>query len=277
MRPSGAYFNIKIPSYQYKDSHYKDRMVSSISGKAVTDTGPFTLQWSSNEWDGISNHQSHDCLLKCLFRRRSEKTSKLWVTGLCEWNSLVTSEFPSQRASNVENHFHLMTSSWHEGVLPNRPNRGQAMCRRIGELGHHQDSANGLLHAQCQAITNADWSLVKSSDIHIRAISQQMPQPSITKICLKMTCLKFHSNFPRDNELTSLWPRDTIWCQDAVCCQSITYCKDQIPFCSLVPRQHLNTSIQNCWLPAISSMFAQATMYGPLNSLAPGRFQFNFR
>ena len=28
-----------------------------------------------------------------------------------------------------------------------------------------------------------------------------MPQPSITKICMKITCLKFHSNFPGVNEL----------------------------------------------------------------------------
>ena len=33
------------------------------------------------------------------------------------------------------------------------------------------------------------------------AISQEIPQPSITKICLKITCLKFHSNFPGANEL----------------------------------------------------------------------------
>ena len=50
--------------------------------------------------------------------------------------------------------------------------------------------------------TNVDWSSVKSSDIHIRAISQEMPQPSITKIYLKITCLKFHSKFPGANELT---------------------------------------------------------------------------
>ena len=37
-----------------------------------------------------------------------------------------------------------------------------------------------------QAITwtNVDWSSVKSSDINIRTISQEMPQPSITKMCL---------------------------------------------------------------------------------------------
>ena len=45
-------------------------------------------------------------------------------------------------------------------------------------------------------------SSVKSSDIHIRAISQEMPQPSITKIYLKITCLKFNSNFPGANELS---------------------------------------------------------------------------
>ena len=44
---------------------------------------------------------------------------------------------------------------------------------------------------------------MKSKDIRIRAISQEMPQPSITKICLEITCLKFHSNFPGANELKS--------------------------------------------------------------------------
>ena len=38
-----------------------------------------------------------------LFRLRSKKTSKLRVTGLCEGNSPVTGEFPTQRASNAEN------------------------------------------------------------------------------------------------------------------------------------------------------------------------------
>ena len=40
--------------------------------------------------------------------------------------------------------------------------------------------------------TNVDWSSVKSSDIHIRVNAQEMPQPSITKLCLKITYLKFH-------------------------------------------------------------------------------------
>ena len=42
-----------------------------------------SLQWRHNERDGVSYHQPHDCLLKRLFRRKSKKTSKLRVTGLC--------------------------------------------------------------------------------------------------------------------------------------------------------------------------------------------------
>ena len=42
-----------------------------------------TLQWRHNDHDGDSIHQPHGCLLNRLFRRRSQKTSKLRVTGLC--------------------------------------------------------------------------------------------------------------------------------------------------------------------------------------------------
>ena len=61
------------------------------------------LQWRHNEHDGVSNHQHHDCFLNHLFRRRTHKTIKLRITGLCARNSLVTKEFPAQRASNAEN------------------------------------------------------------------------------------------------------------------------------------------------------------------------------
>ena len=64
-----------------------------------------SLQWSHNGWDGVSNHQPHDCLLNRLIRRRSKKTSQLRVTGLCAGNSPVTGEFPSQMVSNAENVF----------------------------------------------------------------------------------------------------------------------------------------------------------------------------
>ena len=66
-------------------------------------SGHVTLQWRRNERDGVPNHQPHDCILNSLFRRRSNKTSKLRVTGLCAGNSQVTGEFPAQRVSIAEN------------------------------------------------------------------------------------------------------------------------------------------------------------------------------
>ena len=51
-----------------------------------------TLQWRHNERDDASNHRRLECLLNRLFRRRSKKTSKPRVTGLCERNSPVTGD-----------------------------------------------------------------------------------------------------------------------------------------------------------------------------------------
>ena len=62
-----------------------------------------TLGWRHNGLDIVSNHQPRECLLSRLFGRRSKKTSKLRVTGLCAGNSPGTGEFPAQRASNAEN------------------------------------------------------------------------------------------------------------------------------------------------------------------------------
>ena len=59
------------------------------------------LQWRHIGCDGVSSHQPHHCLLNCLFRRRSKKTSKLCVTVLCAGNSPETGEFPAQMASNA--------------------------------------------------------------------------------------------------------------------------------------------------------------------------------
>ena len=67
-----------------------------------------SLQWRDNELNGVSYHQPHDCLLKRLFRRRSKKTSKLRVTGLCAGNSPVISRKKGQSRGKC---FHLMTSS----------------------------------------------------------------------------------------------------------------------------------------------------------------------
>ena len=72
-----------------------------------------SLRWRHNGRDGVSNHQPHDFLLNRLFRRRSKKTSKLRVTGLCVGNSPGAGEFPAQMASNAEN----VSISWRHHVL----------------------------------------------------------------------------------------------------------------------------------------------------------------
>ena len=87
-------------------AHFCYKMVYMYSGIFVRRIVGFvrwvSLRWRHNERDGVSHHQPHHWLLSCLFRRRSKKTSKLRVTGLCEGNSPVTGEFPAQRASNAD-------------------------------------------------------------------------------------------------------------------------------------------------------------------------------
>ena len=86
---------------------YFFRMYNTMAAEAMATAGAMAsgapLQWRHNGHDSISNHQPHNCLLNCLFRRRWKKTSKLRVTGLCVGNSPLTGEFPAQMSSNAEN------------------------------------------------------------------------------------------------------------------------------------------------------------------------------
>ena len=74
--------------------------VSSMQNYSTTCTMVVSWQWRQNERYGVSNHRRLECLLSHLFRRRSKKTSKHRVTGLCEGTSPVTGEFPAQSPSN---------------------------------------------------------------------------------------------------------------------------------------------------------------------------------
>ena len=83
------------------------KLVNSVSADLpCTVTGwdiRSTLQWRHNEHYGVPNHRRLHCLLNRFFSRRSKKTSKLRVTGLCKGSPSVTDGFPSQRVSNAEN------------------------------------------------------------------------------------------------------------------------------------------------------------------------------
>ena len=52
------------------------------------------------------NHRRLNCLLNHLFGRRSKKTSKPRIAGLCEGNWAMIGEFPAQRTSNAERYIH---------------------------------------------------------------------------------------------------------------------------------------------------------------------------
>ena len=75
----------------------------------------------------------------------------------------------------------------------------------VGDLGQHW-LRKWLVAWRHQAITwtNVDLSWVRSSGIHLSAFLQEIPQPSVTKIHLKIIHLKFHSNFPGTNELSDV-------------------------------------------------------------------------
>ena len=77
----------------------------------VIDHTLLSLQWRHNDYDSVSNHQPHGCLLKRLFRPRSKKTSKLRVTGLCVGNSPGPVNSPHKGPLLRGKCFHLMTSS----------------------------------------------------------------------------------------------------------------------------------------------------------------------
>ena len=99
-----------VERFRFEDNDkVSEHMVTSWHGNA--------LQWRPNGHDNVSNHQPHHCLLSRLFGRRSKKTSKLRVTGLCAGNSPVPGEIPAQMASYAENisfwwHHHGFLNYW---------------------------------------------------------------------------------------------------------------------------------------------------------------------
>ena len=63
----------------------------------------YSLQWCHNEHDGVSNHWHLDCLLNCLFRCRSKKTSKLPVTGLWWCHHVIEAQWGHMASWNLFN------------------------------------------------------------------------------------------------------------------------------------------------------------------------------
>ena len=87
--------------FQHWDYYYNVYLLDYVL--ICAELHSFALHWCRNERRCVSNHQPHDYVLNCLFRRRSKITSKVRATGLCAGDSSVTGEFSVQRASNAEN------------------------------------------------------------------------------------------------------------------------------------------------------------------------------
>ena len=77
----------------------------------------------------------------------------------------------------------------------------------VTEIGVNIGSGNGLLHDGTKPFPEPMLTYHKYGPvtIHMKAVSQEIPQPLITKVSLKTTHLKFTLNLPGANELNKQW------------------------------------------------------------------------
>ena len=138
-----------------------------------------TLRWRHTGRDNVSNHQPHDCLLNRLFGRKSKKTSKLRITGLCAGNSPGTGEFPAQMASNAEKvsiwwrHHDFMPVSkdmltdWLVDVLPAatyKPSSGNGLSVAFLTWLHYNDVIMGAMASQIHSLAIVYSTVYSGSD-----------------------------------------------------------------------------------------------------------------
>ena len=140
-----------------------------------------SLEWRHNGHDGISNHQPHDCLLNRLFKRRSNKTSKPHVTGLCEVNSMVTGEFPhkwpvTQKMFPFNDV--IMSFAYLRGYNMYGTFLKQTMAQRkhhIDSLVHDCSNPNALAVELLQSCTKPFTPFSNFTDNFITSITSMMP------------------------------------------------------------------------------------------------------
>ena len=111
------------------------------------------LQWRHNDYDSVSNHQPHGCLLNRLFRHRSKKHQNsaslafVWGIHRDQW-------IPRTKGQLRGKCFYLMTSSWMIyvarviGPLVKARRRSYASVNKV-----ITGSDDGLPPVRCQAIT----------------------------------------------------------------------------------------------------------------------------
>ena len=112
---------------------------------------------------GVSNHQPHDCFFNCLFRRRSKKTPKLRVTGLCAGNSPCLLCVPQRnktakyRKGTIFRLYTYYSEITRESCLSSQITRNTAACSIVCYDNIKQNSkANGGFRSE--KASNAEWA-----------------------------------------------------------------------------------------------------------------------
>ena len=125
------------------------------------------LRWRHNGRDSVSNHQPHGCLLNRLLRRRSKKTSKLRVTGLCAGNSPGTAEmFPFDDVIMKPR----MTLYWGDGPILLLPLDKRGVSINLN-IAMHQISMDGELRTEKSIFSSyARWCPIKRHSIYCTLI-----------------------------------------------------------------------------------------------------------
>ena len=112
----------------------------------------------------------------------------------CSWDALVSLDPSGPKTLTLwQSYYTHNLSLTHCGLVT--PYGGR-------DLGQHW-FRQWLVAWRHQAITstNVDLSSLWSSDVHLRAISLEISQPSVTKISLKIIFLRLYWNLPGTNEL----------------------------------------------------------------------------
>ena len=128
-------------------------------------------------------------MLKLLMAPFTKKTKKLLVTKI----KIVTQSLAEPLCNSLVFEFELRLT----------------YCGLVMPYGDTEPGQHWLRYwlvawwHQAITCTNVELSSVKSCDNPLRAISQEIPEPSVTKIRLKIDCLNSHSNLAGVHELTS--------------------------------------------------------------------------
>ena len=128
--------------------------ISSIP-PTLTDVPAVSLQWRHNGHDGVSNQQPCACLLNRRFGRRSKKTLKFRVTGLCEGNSRTN-------GTSREKCYHLMMSLC---------SRTMVMLTSYIILLHPGDRKHANIMGKTILLQENEWHLWAAWEIHRRIIA----------------------------------------------------------------------------------------------------------